>query len=218
MPRYTRAQRAQQALASEQAAAASFPDPKSPSPIFFWREHAKNGFLSQWYHSPFYSETLRKTFTCAEQAYMYSKAIYFGDQAIATAIMNAETPGKQKVLGRMVEGFDEKRWDAVKFEIVVQGSRDKFTQTVDLEERERLKRMLLNTRGRELVEASPSDRIWGIGFAAEVAEGQRANWGQNLLGKALMTARARLREERDGIEDAAEEKGEKNHGIQEERS
>ena len=45
-----------------------------------------------------------------------------------------------------------------------------------------------------LVEASPLDRIWGIGLAAdsEFAEVPSRWRGLNLLGFALMEARARL--------------------------
>lgn len=43
------------------------------------------------------------------------------------------------------------------------------------------------------MEASPSDRIWGIGFDAEHAEGNEKDWGQNKLGKALMRVREKLR-------------------------
>jgi ribA/ribD-fused uncharacterized protein len=58
-----------------------------------------------------------------------------------------------------------------------------------------LRALLLATGERELVEASPRDRIWGVGFKAENAGVNRRRWGQNLLGKALMGVRARLREE-----------------------
>jgi ribA/ribD-fused uncharacterized protein len=44
-----------------------------------------------------------------------------------------------------------------------------------------------------LVEASPGDRIWGIGFDAENAEGNEEEWGRNKLGNALMKVRERLR-------------------------
>jgi ribA/ribD-fused uncharacterized protein len=75
---------------------------------------------------------------------------------------------------------------------VTQGNYHKFTVSRDAQE---LKNMLLATGERELVEASPYDRIWGIGFAERDAEGSRHWWGQNLLGKALMEVRRRLREE-----------------------
>ena len=58
-----------------------------------------------------------------------------------------------------------------------------------------LRRMLLATGEREFVEASPMDRIWGIGFAEGDVERNRHRWGKNLLGRALGDVRARLREE-----------------------
>lgn len=53
----------------------------------------------------------------------------------------------------------------------------------------------MGTGERELVEASSMDKIWGVGFAEKDAEANRVKWGQNLLGKALMVVRERLREE-----------------------
>lgn len=54
---------------------------------------------------------------------------------------------------------------------------------------------LLATSSRELVFASTSDRIWGIGFdAQEAGEHRDSDWGQNLLGQALMGARDMIKE------------------------
>ncbi|KAI0521335.1 hypothetical protein F5B22DRAFT_634718 [Xylaria bambusicola] len=55
--------------------------------------------------------------------------------------------------------------------------------------------VLLATGTRELVEASPYDRIWGVGFAAKGAERNRSKWGLNLLGKCLMEVREQFRRE-----------------------
>lgn len=56
-----------------------------------------------------------------------------------------------------------------------------------------LKRSLeAESADRTLEQASPKDRIWGVGYDAEHAEANRADWGENLLGKALMRVRARL--------------------------
>ncbi len=59
---------------------------------------------------------------------------------------------------------------------------------------EELRAFLLATGDRVLVEASPVDRVWGIGIAADderAADPER--WrGPNLLGFALMAARERL--------------------------
>jgi ribA/ribD-fused uncharacterized protein len=84
---------------------------------------------------------------------------------------------------------------ADKLKIVEDGNYYKFTVSEDAVE---LRAWLLATGERELVEASPRDRIWGVGFKAENAGVNRRRWGQNLLGKALMGVRARLREE-DGV-------------------
>ena len=46
------------------------------------------------------------------------------------------------------------------------------------------------------MEASPDDKIWGIGFNSEDAEGREAEWGNDGLGKALMRVRERLRKEK----------------------
>lgn len=70
----------------------------------------------------------------------------------------------------------------------------KFTLS---EDSENMRKWLLATGDRELVEAIPMDRIWGVGFAAKDAGANKHRWGQNLLGKALMVVRTRLREEKD---------------------
>jgi ribA/ribD-fused uncharacterized protein len=80
-----------------------------------------------------------------------------------------------------------------KLEIVTQGNVHKFRISSNAKD---LKDWLLETGDRELVEASPFDRIWGVGYAEKDAERNRGRWGQNLLGKALMEVRKRVREER----------------------
>lgn len=48
----------------------------------------------------------------------------------------------------------------------------------------------------KVAKASPFDRIWGVGYGAVNAERNRGDWGENLLGKALMRVRHRVRAER----------------------
>jgi len=115
---------------------------------------------------------------------MYFKALLFNDKDVADEILDAaEDPKKVKALGRLVKGFNQATWDARKFGIVVQANREKFRQN------ETLRRRLIETGQRELVEASPMDKIWGIGFTKVNALRNKARWGQNLLGKALMQVR-----------------------------
>lgn len=126
---------------------------------------------------------------------MHHKALLTGDTASAALILKSLDPGEQKALGRQVKGWKEKskEWDRIKYEIVVEGTWLKFTQAT--EHGGALRRKLLETGERDLVEAAGSDRVWGIGYSAEHAGEMRHNWGQNLLEKALMSVRERLREE-----------------------
>ena len=49
------------------------------------------------------------------------------------------------------------------------------------------------------VKASAFDGIWGVSYGAADADSNRENWGQNLLGKALMRVRACLQEQEEEI-------------------
>ena len=55
-----------------------------------------------------------------------------------------------------------------------------------------LHKLLLDTGSKLLVEASPEDRIWGIGYSAAGAPQHRDNWGENLCGKAIQKVRDKL--------------------------
>jgi ribA/ribD-fused uncharacterized protein len=160
--------------------------------LFFWGHRPQRdgsvgaGCLSQWWPSPFDVDGRR--YATAEHFMMWSKAMLFGDEASATKILEAEQPGAVKALGRQVSPFDEAVWERERFGIVVRGSIAKFSQHADL------KAFLLGTGDRVLVEASPVDRVWGIGLAATDPDaGDPASWrGANLLGFALMHARKHL--------------------------
>lgn len=183
-------------------------------PIFFWREYEQPyGFLCQWYPSPFVAPQVHPThvFGCAEQYMMYRKALVLAtpsepndtDSSNATGvkvqpkeretlpnrILFESEPGRQKSLARSVKFSPAqfKEWERIKFDVVLEDSLLKFSQNQEL------KVKLMATGFRELVEASPTDRTWGIGFAAEFAESCREEWGSNLLGKALMSVRERLK-------------------------
>lgn len=163
-------------------------------PIFFWREYGSQwGFLSQWYESPFHTGSKDIIFQTAEQYMMYQKALLFSDPSTGAKILATTSPKEQKALGRQVQNFDNDVWLQNRERIVGDGSYYKFVNS--LKEGEDLKALLLATGDREIVEASPVDRIWGVGFGGKNAESQRARWGLNLLGKALMRARERIREE-----------------------
>ncbi|MBE6268346.1 MAG: NADAR family protein [Bacteroidales bacterium] len=161
--------------------------------IYFWG-HTPNpkkitaACLSQWYDC--YFEVDGVMYHTTEQYMMASKARLFNDEETLRKIMEAYNPHDYKKLGRKVSGFDGERWDAVKYDIVVEGNIAKFSQNAALKE------FLLSTGDAILVEASPYDEVWGIGLDRETAMKATVNeWrGENLLGCALMDVRDRLRE------------------------
>lgn len=143
--------------------------------------------FSQWYPAGFGTGVLK--YRCMEQYMMAMKARLFGDQAAEQEIMAASEPGKIKALGRRVQNFDEGVWDQFKYAIVCTGNYYKFTQN------EPLRRFLLKTGDAILAEASPYDRVWGIGMEQNHPDvGNPARWqGENLLGFALMEVRVEIR-------------------------
>ena len=157
--------------------------------LCFWgHTPSKDGSItktcfSQWWESPFTVEG--KIYKTAEHWMMVGKAQLFGDFDMIEDILNAEKPAVAKALGRKVRNFDEGVWNERRFDIVVQGNVHKFAQNP------KLKAFLMATKGKVIVEASPMDRIWGIGFGPENPKAtQPWAWrGQNLLGFALMEAR-----------------------------
>ncbi|MGA4543901.1 NADAR family protein [Uniformispora flossi] len=144
------------------------------------------GCLSQWYPSPFTVDGV--TYATAEHWMMAGKARMFGDATAEKRAVKATHPKEAKAVGREVRGFDEATWVAGRFALVVAGNVAKFGQDPAL------RAFLLGTGSRVLVEASPRDRIWGIGLGAQNENADRPeNWrGLNLLGFALMETRARL--------------------------
>lgn len=144
--------------------------------------------FSQWWPAPFTVDDI--TYATAEHWMMAGKARLFGDAEAERRAIAAGHPKQAKDAGRGVRGFDEETWQRHRFDLVVEGSLHKFGQHAELRE------FLLATNSRVLVEASPLDRIWGIGLAADDERAMDpARWrGLNLLGFALMEARQRLRE------------------------
>eukprot|EP00499_Haloplacidia_sp_CaronLabIsolate_P013406 CAMPEP_0196780738 /NCGR_PEP_ID=MMETSP1104-20130614/8470_1 /TAXON_ID=33652 /ORGANISM="Cafeteria sp., Strain Caron Lab Isolate" /LENGTH=162 /DNA_ID=CAMNT_0042150953 /DNA_START=17 /DNA_END=502 /DNA_ORIENTATION=- len=154
--------------------------------VFFY---SKSSPFSQHHPSEFEVDGVR--YCCAEQYMMAAKARMFEDTASLAAIMGTTDPVAMKREGRRVTPFNKERWDAASEDVVYQASVSKFGQCPSL------RKALMATGSALLVEASPRDRIWGIGLSESRARKMRPqDWpGENRLGKALMRARATLRAE-----------------------
>lgn len=161
--------------------------------VFFWGHTPnKNGSIgkscfSQWWESKFIIDDVE--YKTAEHYMMAEKARLFNDKEIVNQILHCNHPMEVKKLGRKVKNFDPKIWDDNKYKIVKKGNYYKFLQNTSLKE------FLVNTNTRVLVEASPRDRIWGIGMGQNNENASNPNlWrGHNLLGFVLMEVRDLLK-------------------------
>ena len=149
---------------------------------FFGKENP----LSNWHPAAFTIKGIE--FGNVEQFMMYCKAMLFKDEDTARKILSNSDPKTVKALGRSVKGFDEKIWVSKREIYVEKGCLAKFSQNQDKMD------FLLMTEGTFLVEASPYDRIWGVGLAANDPKiNDRESWrGLNLLGQVLERVRTRL--------------------------
>ena len=154
--------------------------------VFFYHE-----WLSNFWNAPF--EYKGHTFFCNEQAFMWEKAVLFGDKVMEEKILVAKTPAEAKKLGRKVTPFDKEKWDSVRYQVMLDINYAKYSQVEDCKNR------LLDPMfdGHMFVEASPTDRIWGIGMSVSNPNiDNPANWrGRNLLGKVITEVRNRLAEQ-----------------------
>jgi ribA/ribD-fused uncharacterized protein len=151
--------------------------------VLFWGD---DDIYSNFYLRPF--EHNGRTWQCSEQAFMASKAEMFGDYETHKLIVEMDPSAKQfafscKKLGRLVKNYDDALWSQVRqvkmFEILL----SKFSDPDMMQQ-------ILATGDRMIVEASPFDKIWGIGFDENNAlSAPFSKWGQNLLGQELMKVR-----------------------------
>jgi ribA/ribD-fused uncharacterized protein len=163
--------------------------------LFFW-SHRPNSdgkigrtCLSQWFEASFDVDGIR--YHTAEHYMMAAKARLFDDRIILAEILAATHPRQVQKLGQKIQNFQEEVWFTHRFQIVIDGNIAKFRQN------QQLKEFILSTQPQVLVEASPDDRIWGIGLAADNPNIENPYYwqGTNLLGFALMEARSILQSE-----------------------
>lgn len=153
---------------------------------FFYTEWPSNFRRTKFTWKAFGEEN---KFFCTEQAFMWAKAKYFGDNDSAAKILEADDPMKCKNLGRLVKNYDDKQWNLVRYSFMHDCNYEKYIQDTELKEK------LLDPAfdGKDFVEASPTDRNWGIGFCQVDAPDDESKWlGKNLLGKVITQVRAEI--------------------------
>ena len=162
--------------------------------VFFWQpgdiSHDPECCFGQWQYSEFSSAISGiEDYTCAEQYMMAEKARLFDDAETEKLIMAATDPKQMKALGRKVKNFKEDIWLKLRHSVVLSGNYLKFAQNRNMRD------ILLSTGDKILVEASPLDIIWGIGYSKNNAKAANPqNWrDSNLLGFALMEVRDELK-------------------------
>lgn len=151
--------------------------------IYFYGINDINYCFSNFYPSRFTDE--KNIYNCSEQFFMKKKQELFdpNNSYLSNCILNESDPAKIKKFGRSVHNYDETIWNEKRYDCMCEGLYYKFSQNLDL------KKILLDTGNSILVEASPYDRIWGIGISVEDAKKGKKWNGQNLLGNALMKVR-----------------------------
>ena len=154
--------------------------------VFFWKEYFSNWAISE---TPLEINVGGKKVTVptSEQIFMLAKAQLFKDEEAVQKILRAKTPREAKELGRKVKNFDKKRWDDVSFFMMSRAVIVRFNQD------KKFREMLMDEkfRDKEFVEASPYDKIWGIGMAEDDPDIEdESKWkGQNKLGQCLTIVR-----------------------------
>lgn len=177
--------------------------------VYFW---GKEDIFSQWHNRGFSDKDIH--FKTAEHYMMFQKAVFFEykkksideikaiiekarqlqnetgkrSRNILVRILDAETPKKAKELGRDVRFFNKEKWEAVVKKILIKGNSLKFEQNEDL------LKVFLSFKTQRFVEASPFDRIYGIGMRdSDPRASDPARWlGENILGDAFTELRDML--------------------------
>ena len=155
--------------------------------VCFWKPGDPEGIFSNWAVTPFVSGGIR--YPTAEHYMMAEKALLMGDDKTRQQILSSTNPSVVKKLGQQVKPWDENSWLEHRCRIMYEACLAKFTSSPDLRE------ILLATDNKVLVEASPYDKIWGVGVLGSDprAKNPRQWKGLNLLGKVLMKVRDDLR-------------------------
>lgn len=173
-------ERKEEAKEEEEAPAAPLAEaaPLALGPIEFYSKIPEYREFSNLFPSPF--ELDGKTWQSVEHYFQAMK--FASNPEYQEQIRLSKTPTTAKQLGSSKEKPIRADWDSYREEVMKKALRAKFTQN------EALKKLLLETGDRPLVEANPTDSYWGYG---------RTKQGKNRMGILLMELRSAIRAEQE---------------------
>ena len=173
--------------------------PPEPPILFYGADESKGEYryMSNMFVAPF--EVDGVTFPTVEHYFQWSKAMMFEGKDSESAKKMLKPPRNKefteaksvKSLGKKVKDFSAATWDDAKDQIMEKGVRAKFVNP-----KHGLLEKLLATGDRQIGEANPRDKYWGIGTSSETADAKDPKkWkGKNMLGVILMKLRNEFKE------------------------
>ena len=150
--------------------------------VYFFGRYSK---FSNFYPSPINNSGT--VFPTVEHLYQFAKAKFHNKEDIACDIMKSADPKNAKALGDKIQ--EQSEWkETAAVDVMIDALKAKFRIPS-------FKQLLLNTRGKTLVEASPRDRFWGVatGLDQAVRNPPQLTSTNNMLGRCLMDIRETLR-------------------------
>ena len=138
-------------------------------------------------HHPANFTLYDREYNCNEQFFLSEKCRAYGYDNIAEDICKSTDPSEMVQQAKVCKSYNQ-RWKNIEADVMSTGLNAKFDQN------DHLKKYLLSTGTKTLVEGSPYDHVWGVKLAFNDPRiDHHGNWrGENKLGNCLMQVREQL--------------------------
>lgn len=148
----------------------------------------KTAFLSN-FHPATFTEG-GETFSSSEKFYQIKKAEFFHDDLTATKMKALNDPVKIMQLGKSVKNFKAEDWEPQCRDAMMRGNMAKYSQNPDL------RRALIETKDKVLLESSRHDLYWGtgVGLHSRFALSTQHHRGKNHMGQLLTIVRDHMKQ------------------------
>lgn len=148
--------------------------------ILFYSTRSKYGFLSNFSNHGF---KLGEKYYKTSEHYFQSQKFFGINPDYAEVIRRSPTPHQAAKLGRSRQFKIREDWNEIKIQVMIEAVTFKFVHNKDI------RKILLETGNRKLVEKSPRDAFWGCG---------KDGTGRNMLGIILMDVRTHFQKVHNG--------------------